>query len=85
MRAKKLLLASTALSAALGCGGKKQQHQLHGNPKGTHYDQTLADAGVPDGAPGDAVVEIGPGDEIGPPGNPKGALYDDGLAKPPAR
>jgi hypothetical protein len=79
------LLVSTALSAAIGCGGKKATPDvMYSNPKGTMYDKSLADAGV-DAAP-DANEQVKPperDDEIY--ANPKGAFYDDGLAKSPAK
>lgn len=82
MRRKRLLLATTALGAVLGCSGKKQQHPIRSNPKGTHYDKGL-DAGVAD-APPDLDLNKPPDPEEVH-GNPKGSFYDDGLAKPPAR
>jgi len=56
MKRKKLLLATAALSTAIGCGGKKKEPVIYSNPKGGRYDQGLVDAGVDAAAPDAAEV-----------------------------
>jgi len=80
MRTRRLLLAATALTTAISCGGKKKESIIHANPKGSVYDKGPPDAGSPDDA------AAGPPDvaPIPPPANPKGAFYDGGLGPPGA-
>lgn len=89
-RKRRLLLATAALTTSLGAACGKP---IHGNPKGSHY---APDAGAGSGSAnagsgsGSATPDAGAGSgEIGPGpepihSNPKGAFYDDGLAKPPS-
>ncbi len=82
MKRKKLLLATAALTGALACGGKKQEPvPVSSNPKGGHYDQGLADAGVDaPPAPADADPYLAP--PLAPVrANTKGSFYDDHLVK----
>lgn len=63
MRPRRLLLASAALTTAIGCGGsKKKEPEIYANPKGTQYDKGLVDAGVdaPPNAPADATPPLAP-------------------------
>jgi hypothetical protein len=83
MRKRRLLLATSALATAISCGRDKKP-VVYANPKGSHYD----DAGV---QPSDAMPPPGDGgapadaEVIGPPANPKGSFYDQGLAPKPGK
>ena len=86
MKRKRLLLATAALTTAIACGGKKKEPIIYANPKGGHYDQGLADAGV------DASVDAPPAPDAAPTSilppvlpqmhaNTKGSFYDAELVK----
>lgn len=81
MKARYLLIA-TALAGTIGTMSCK--HRVYANTKRPSYpDAPTPDAGT-DAAPADGVGAIEPpDDEIY--ANTKSSLYDDGLAKPPAK
>lgn len=60
MRKRRLLLAVSALTTAIGCGPKKKDHRIYANPKGPHYvDVDAPPADAPSDAPADPTKPEG--------------------------